>query len=93
MLISRKEGNFGTAEAAEAGATAPSPKSYRGVFWARIALLAVAGLFIVLMLRRSGSGVTDPFARGAIVMALAAVLASEGLGRILFYALFRKDGL
>jgi DMSO reductase anchor subunit len=86
--------NFGTAEAAGARAVgSESPAGYRGIFLIRLALLFIAGLGVAAILLRGGLGITDPFARGAIVMALIAGLASEGLGRVLFYALFRKDGL
>ena len=86
--------NFGTAEAAGArtAGTAPSTAS-RTVFLVRLALLFIAGLCVAAVLHSDGLGVADPFVRWAIVAALIAGLASEGLGRVLFYALFRKDGL
>ncbi len=86
--------NLGTAEAtgARTAGTVPSA-GYRGIFLIRLALLFIAGLGAAAILLRGGLGIADPFARGAIVLALIAGLASEGLGRVLFYALFRKDGL
>ncbi len=86
--------NYGAAKAAGAGAAVvPLPGGYHAVFFGRIALLAVAGLLIVLMLLRGGAVVTGPVVWSPAVLALSAGLASEGLGRVLFYALFRKAGL
>ncbi len=83
--------NFGFLRAGEAAAG--SPQGYRVLFLARIALLVVSGLCVVLIMRRGGAGVTGPAVWGPAVLALAAGLTSEGLGRFLFYALFRKAGL
>ena len=83
--------NFGILRAGEAGAALTD--GYRAVFLVRIALLVVSGLCIVLVLRRGGPGVTGTAVWGPAVLALAAGLTSEGLGRFLFYALFRKAGL
>lgn len=86
--------NFGAAEAAGSGRAGAAPAAgYRAVFLVRLALLAIAGLSIVAALRHGGADVFDPMVRGPIITALAAGLASEGLGRVLFYALFRKAGV
>ncbi len=83
--------NFGILSAG-AGIAAPSP-GYRAIFLARMILLAVAGLGAFLVLSRGGTSVSGPAVRVPAMLALAAGLASEGLGRFLFYALFRKAGL
>lgn len=83
--------NFGILRA---GAKAGAPSAgHRVVFLARLTLLALGGLCLVLALGRGGASVTGPGAWGPVVPALAAGLASEGLGRVLFFALFRKAGL
>jgi anaerobic dimethyl sulfoxide reductase subunit C len=85
------EPNFGVLRA---GATGAGPSAgQRTIFLVRLALLVVAGLCIVLALRGAGPGVTGPAVWRPAVLALASGLASEGLGRVLFYALFRKAGV
>jgi len=83
--------NFGVLRRGEV-VSAPSA-GQRAIFLLRLALLVLAGLCVVLALCRGEPVVNGPAAWATVVPALAAGLASEGLGRVLFFALFRKAGL